>query len=154
VRLTDEQIEGALANLGNGSTIREAALMVGAPWTTFAADWLAGRADHEGDRDTPEAEFYRKAQAARANQCARARAQAKAVAGTRESSDLLAYVKALESEVEPLAEEGDKPNAVRLLAHESPDVRAAAEDVQTACRTLLHVLTAKDDATRVRTVTA
>jgi hypothetical protein len=146
VRLSAQQIEGVLANLGNGATIREAALMVGASWATFSADWTSGRTDHEADRDTEEATFYRRAQAARSEHCAKARAQARAAAGSRESADLLAYVRQLESEVEPLADESERPNAVRLLTHGDPDVRGAAEDVQSACRTLLRVLT---EATQV-----
>lgn len=148
MRLTTEQTDGVLANLANGATIREAARMVGASWATFAADWTAGRSDHESDRDTEEATFYRRAQAARSEHCAKARAQARAAAGSRESADLLAYVRQLESEVEPLAQESERPNAVRLLTHDDPAVRGAAQNVQTACRKLLLVLTAKDDATR------
>lgn len=141
MRLSAEQIDGVFANLSNGATIREAALMVGASWATFAADWTSGRTDHEADRDTEEATFYRRAQAARSEHCAKARAQARAAAGSRESADLLAYVRQLESEVEPLADGAERPNAVRLLTHDDPDVRGAAEDVQTACRGLLRALT-------------
>jgi hypothetical protein len=57
-------------------------------------------------------------------------------------------VRQLESEVEPLAEESERPNAVRLLTHDDPAVRGAAEDVQSACRELLRALTVKDDETR------
>ena len=123
--------------------------MVGAPWTHFASDWIAGRSDHEAGRDTPEAAFYAEAQAAHARHVATARAKAQASAGSRESADLLAYVRQLESEIEPLAEDAETPNAVVLFSDPDPCVRAAAAVVVDACDDLLRACVARDESMRV-----
>jgi hypothetical protein len=48
----------------------------------------------------------------------------------------------LESEVEPLSDDDEAPNAIRLALHPDPDVRAAALAVVDDCRDLLRALTA------------
>jgi hypothetical protein len=144
VRLSAEQTADAIRHLSNGSRIVESARMVHAAWSDFAADWVAGRTDHETNQDTPEAKFYREAQAARARHCATKRAMAAATAGSRESGDILAYVRALEAEEEPLAENIETPNAVRLTQSDDPAVVKAARAVGTATREMLRALTAKD----------
>ena len=148
MRLSADQAAKAIEHIGNGSRIVEAARMVGTAWADFAADWVAGRTDHETNQYTPEATFYREAQAARARHCATKRAMAAATAGSRESADLLAYVRALESEVEPLAENVEAPNAIRLTQSGDPAVVKAAREVGDACRTLLRAVTAKDARAR------
>jgi hypothetical protein len=148
LRLSADQAAKAIEHIGNGSRIVEAARMVGTAWADFAADWVAGRTDHETNQDTPEATFYREAQAARARHCATKRAMAAATAGSRESADLLAYVRALESEVEPLAENVEAPNAIRLTQSEDPAVVKAARAVGDSCRELLRAVTAKDARAR------
>lgn len=115
------------------------------PYSALAGDWTTGRSDAEQGRDTLEAAFYHEAQAARSRHIATARARAQAAAGTRESTDLLAYVKALEAEEEPLDDDAERPNAVRLTADPDPAVREAALAVGDSCRGLLRVLTARDD---------
>ncbi len=141
--MTNEQAEAVIANLGAGSTMREAAAMARLPWRTFANAWTKGRAAFEQDEATEQADFYARASSARARHVATKRAEAAAVAGSRESQDLLQYVKALESEAEPLAEEDASiPSAVALYSHEDPAVREAAGRVLDANDDLLRALTA------------
>jgi hypothetical protein len=154
VNLSTEQAEKAVEHLSNGSRIVEAARMVETAWSAFASDWTAGRTDSESNCDTPEASFYRAAQAARARHCATKRALAAATAGSRESADILAYVRALESEEEPLVENIEQPNAVRLLESDDPAVVNAARAVGDATREMLRALTAKDARAREARATA
>jgi hypothetical protein len=129
--------------LGNGSKLREAASMAEASWASFAADWTAGRRDFEIGDDSPEATFYRDAQSARSRHIASTRAEAAATAGSRESTDLLAYVRQLESEAEPLdIDTQAQPNAVQLLGSDRPAVAKAARAQVAASRDLLRALTA------------
>lgn len=146
MNLTPEQAEAAIRHMGNGARISEAARMVLAPYSALSSDWTTGRADAEQNRDSDEASFYRGAQAARSRHVATARARAQAAAGTRESADLLAYVKALEAEEEPLGEEAEHPNAVRLTFDPDPRVREAAARVLDASDDLLRALVARDTA--------
>jgi hypothetical protein len=148
MRLTAEQAAKSVEHLSNGSQIIEASRMVESAWSDFSADWTAGRSDSEAGLDTPEASWYRQAQAARARHCATKRALAAATAGSRESADILAYVKALESEMEPLAETAEKPNATRLSLSDDPRVVKAARAVTEATREMLRALTAKDARAR------
>lgn len=154
MRLTPDQAEKAIEYLGNGARIVEASRMVSAPWPAFAADWNDGRADSEAGTDTVEADFYRRAQAARSRHCAVKRATAAATAGSRESADLLAYVRALESEQEPLADDAETPNAIRLTLHDDPAVVKAARAVGDATREMLRALTARDERARESRATA
>lgn len=103
--MNNEQREGATRYLGEGAKLREAAGMVGASWRDFARDWTLGRRDSEADKESDLAAWYRAATGARARIRAVKRREAAEVAGSRESSDLLAYVRALEEEEEPFAEE-------------------------------------------------
>jgi hypothetical protein len=79
--------------------------------------------------------------AAHARHVATARAKAQAAAGSRESADLLAYVRQLESEVEPLAETEDRPNAILLVDSPDPLIRVAALAMIDASRELLRAVT-------------
>jgi hypothetical protein len=59
------------------------------------------------------------------------------------------------AEVEPLSEDSETPNAIRLTADPDPSVRVAAFAVGEACRDLLRALAARDERTReVRRVEA
>jgi len=113
--MTGEQRERVVRYLGNGAKLREAADMVGASWKDFASDWSDGRADSESGTDSDAATFYRDARAARSRNIAEKRAEAAAAAGSRESADLLAYVRQLESEEEPLATPEDDVRSTPLL---------------------------------------
>jgi hypothetical protein len=145
VTLSDEQAKTITRHLSNGARRDEAARMASAPWTAFVSDWRAGRADFEAGKDSPEATFYSDSEAARSRHRATARAKAQASAGTRESADLLAYVKALEAEPDPLGDDlSAAPNAVRLTQDDDPDIRAAAAVQLEACRSLLRAVTARD----------
>jgi hypothetical protein len=141
--VTADQRERATRYLGNGAKLREAADMVGAAWPDFAKDWLEGRRDSEAGHETELAAWYLEARGGRSRHIAEKRAEAAAAAGSRESADLLAYVKALESEVEPLQvqEDDGPPHAVRLFDHKSPAVREAARAQLDASRNLLRALT-------------
>jgi hypothetical protein len=151
VRLSDEHRETIIRHLGNGARRDEACRMASAPWTAFVADWRAGRTDFESDDDSPEAAFYSEAEAARSRHRATARAKAQAAAGSRESADLLAYVKALESEPDPLGDDvSAAPNAVRLTQDDDPAIREAAAVQLDACRALLRAVTARDARNRPR----
>lgn len=101
--MTAEQREAAVRHLGNGATLHETASLVHVSQAIFRLDWVEGRRDSEQGEDTDAARWYRDAQAARARKKATLRAQAEAVAGSRESADLLAVLRALESEIEPTA---------------------------------------------------
>jgi hypothetical protein len=150
VKLSEEHREAIIRHLSNGARRDEACRMAGAPWGVFVSDWRAGRSDFESGSETPEAAFYSEAEAARSRHRATARAKAQAAAGSRESADLLAYVKALEAEADPLGDDfAEGPNAVRLTEDEDPEVRAAAVAHLEACRTLLRAVTARDALTRV-----
>jgi hypothetical protein len=147
--LTDDQRETITRHLSNGARRDEAARMASAPWTAFVSDWRAGRADFESGKDSPEAAFYSESEAARSRHRATARAQAQAAAGSRESADLLAYVRQLESEPDPLGDDlSAAPNAVRLTKDDDPDIREAAAVQLDACRALLRVVTARDERRR------
>lgn len=137
-----EQRASVVRYLSNGAKLREAAAMVEAPWGDFSADWVEGRKDSDAGKDSPEATFYTEAHAARARHIAETRAEAKASVGSRESADILAYVKALESEAEPLATSDDEGpiSAPRLIDHPDRNVREAAQAVQTSSRLLLRAL--------------
>lgn len=142
--MTADQRERVVRYLGNGAKLREAADMVGAAWSDFAEDWTSGRKDSEAGRDSDVATFYRDARAARSRNIAEKRAEAAAAAGSRVSADLLAYVRQLESEEEPLAAADDEEptTAPRLVTHPDPKVRAAALAQLDASRKLLRALTA------------
>jgi len=129
--------------LANGAKLREACAMAGVPWAALSADWTEGRRAFEANEGSEAARFYAEAQAARMRARATFRAEAAAVAGTRESADLLAVVRALEAEEEPLADDTD-PNAWRsqplFLDADDPDVREAQHEAQLAYVRLLHAI--------------
>jgi hypothetical protein len=130
--------------LANGAKLREACAMAAVPWAALSADWTEGRRAFEANEDSQAATFYSEAQAARMRARATFRAEAAAVAGTRESADLLAVVRALEAEDEPIAGDGDDPNAWRsqplFLDTDDPDVREAQHEAHLAYMRLLHVI--------------
>ncbi|MGZ8707472.1 MAG: hypothetical protein ACXW0R_08810 [Gaiellaceae bacterium] len=145
MKLTSEQAEKAIQHLGNGARIREACDMVHASWRDFSSTWIAGRNDSEAGKVSQDATFFREARAARARHIATRRAEAAAVAGSRESSDLIAYVRELEAEQEPLTDDDGVtgPTAVVLFAeHPDPRVREAAGRALDAADELLRALTA------------
>lgn len=89
--------------LSEGSTLREASAMVGVSDRAFDHAWITGRLEAESGTDSELAHWFREAQAARARRRATLRSEAAAAAGRREATDLLAVLKALEDEVEPVA---------------------------------------------------
>jgi hypothetical protein len=141
VNVPAEQAETIIRHLGNGARIVEAARMALVPYAALSSDWTKGRRDAEAGLDTLEAGFYRQAQAERSRHIATARAKAQAAAGTRESADLLRYCEALQAEVEPLADNDENANAVRLSDHADPRVREASATALEAQRELLRALT-------------
>jgi hypothetical protein len=101
--VTPKQRSEVVDYLSKGSTFLEAVHMAGATWSAFEHYWKAGASHLDEGRDTEEASFVREGRAERARHCATKRAQAAAAAGSRESADLLAYVRQLEAEEEPAA---------------------------------------------------
>jgi hypothetical protein len=102
--VTPEQRDAAVAYLAEGSSLPETASLCGVPWPDFARSWTLGRSDAASGVESDEASWYVEADAARARFRANLRTRAAATAGARESSDLLALLRHLESEDEPVAE--------------------------------------------------
>jgi hypothetical protein len=107
VKLTAEQGAKAVEYLGGPCKIEQAARMLGVPYPVFWQDWTTGRADAEAGRDTDAADWYLACQSARARYIATTRSEAQAVAGSRESSDLLALAREIENDEGPLAGDED-----------------------------------------------
>lgn len=148
MNLSVEHAADITRHLGNGARMTEAVSIAGAAWSDFAADWVAGRAGHESGKASETATWYAEASAARSRHIATQRAKAQATAGTRESADLLAYVRELQAEAEPLADMTEAPNAVRLFNDPDPGVREAAARVLDAGDDLLRALVARDRTAR------
>jgi hypothetical protein len=151
--LTADQIETFLRHRGNGATMRESAAMVGVSEGVFVATWKRGAADLDRDTESPEAVFVREARAAFARHIATKRAQAAAAAGSRESADLLAYVRQLEAEDEPLAlaEESNGPRYwldIREDLADDPEAVALFAEHDATMLKLLAIIVRRDEAKR------
>ena len=110
-----EQRERFLRYRGNGAKLLDAARMVGMPLPDFRAQRSKGRADHEAGRESEEASLYVAATSAFAKHVSVKRAQAAAAAGSRESADLLNYVRELEAE-DPLLDDEPTGRGADLVA--------------------------------------
>jgi hypothetical protein len=117
VNITPEQAEQVIRYLTGPAKVEEAARMLGVPLSRFREDWTKGRRDSEHGEDTPEAQLYLQAMAARSRCLAVLRSDADAAAGTREASDKLALARELEQDAGPLVEDDDD------LRKRSPDLR-------------------------------
>jgi hypothetical protein len=145
--MTGNQSSEIIRHLGNGARLREAAALVHLPWPDFARVWREGRAASEAGTENDSATWYREAAEARARHIATVRAEARATAGSRESADLLAYAKSLESEDEPLSVEssedrhGDPFSTVSAMIDAgdvTPELAAAYECATRACLDFFH----------------
>jgi hypothetical protein len=139
--VTDEQREKFVQHVGNGAKFGEAAGMVGVKVADPGDYWRTGVRGEDPDAET----FVADCRAARARYCATTRATAEAAAGSRESPDLLAVVREVEADLEPVAEEASRAlDLIDYAEHEDRDTRAAAIAAQHVCREVVHALAAFD----------
>jgi hypothetical protein len=101
--VTPEQRTKAVDYLSEGATFSEAWAMVGASRRDAEREWIEGKRDSENGIESELAAFYVEAAAARARIRATLRAEAREFAGSREATDRLQVLAALQEE-EPSAE--------------------------------------------------
>jgi hypothetical protein len=153
MRLTAEQQAKAVEYLGGPCRIEQAARLLAVPYADFAASWTEGRADAERGADTDAGQWYLACQQARARYVATTRSQAQAVAGSRESSDLLALALTIENDEGPLAsDDADVRQRSPLLRWsdrmEEPgansELRRIGQDYQRSAHALFSAMLADD----------
>jgi hypothetical protein len=145
--VTRDQRETFVQHVGNGAKFGEAAGLVGVRPADLESYWTAG----VRGTDENATGFVSEIRAARARYLATTRAKAAAAAGTRESPDLLAVAREVESDFEPVAESRDRGPTLEDLLHDADEgVREAAREAHDACRGVVTALADRDRRARER----
>ena len=143
--MTGDQRETFVQHVGNGAKFGEAAGLVGVRPSALEDYWTLGVRGADEDA----AGFVSACREARARYLATTRAKAAAAAGTRESPDLLAVAREVESDVEPVAESRNRGPTLDDLLHDGDEgVREAARSAHDACRGVVTALADRDRRAR------